>query len=267
MLKKRLIFTLLYENGFFVLSRNFSLQKAGDLDWLKDFYDFNSICFSIDELIILDVSRGIRDRTRFSNVLQEISRGCFMPIAAGGGIRSVEDVSLLLKSGVDKVIVNSMLFKDKPLVRELVRHFGSQCITASIDYITSPSGMTSVYIENGTEETGLSVEQAISQVQELDIAEIYLTSITRDGTGRGYDIETINRASELVDCPLIASGGAGTFDHISSILKLPKVSAASTANLFNFMSDNLTEARSLIIRSGTPLAIWPPMKVKGGIQL
>ena len=257
MLKKRLIFTLLYEDGFFVLSRNFSLQKVGDFNWLKDFYDFNSICFSVDELIVLDVSRGARDRVKFSRVLQDISQSCFMPIAAGGGIRSVEDADLLLKSGADKIIVNTALFKNIPFVRQLVSNFGAQCIVASIDFISLPSGATNVYIANGSEATGLSVEQAVTHVQNLDIGEIYLTSITQDGTGRGFDVKTINTVSELARCPLIASGGAGTFDHIVKVLSLPKVAAVSTANLFNFMSDNLTEARSFIIKNGIPLATWP----------
>ena len=262
MLKKRIIFTLLVEGGFFVLSRNFGLQKAGDLDWLKDFYDFNSIAFSIDELVVLDVSRGERDRARFSQLLQDISRNCFMPIAAGGGIRSVDDVDLLLRSGADKVVVNTALFRDEALVRALVRRFGAQCIIASIDFMTEATGKTNVYIENGSEATGLSIQEAIDRAQSLDVGEIYLTSINQDGTGRGFDSEAITLAAARANCPLIASGGAGTFAHIADALKLPSVSAVSTANLFNFMSDNLTEARRFVMESGTPLAKWSRMQLE-----
>ncbi|QKO22979.1 imidazole glycerol phosphate synthase cyclase subunit [Rhodoferax sp. BAB1] len=264
MLKKRIIFTLLVEDGFFVLSRNFGLQKAGDLGWLKDFYDFDSIAFSIDELIVLDVSRNERDHARFASLLQDISRSCFMPIAAGGGIRCVDDVELLLRSGADKVVVNTSLFKDEGLVRELVRRFGAQCIIASIDFMTESSGRTSVYIENGKELTDLSVPQAIEHVQKLGVGEIYLTSMTQDGTGRGLDSKVIAEAGAIARCPLIASGGAGTFAHIAQALELPAVSAVSTANLFNFMGDNLTEARNYVEQSGTHLAKWSRFKLLAG---
>lgn len=256
MLKKRIIFTLLVEDGFFVLSRNFGLQKAGDLEWLKDFYDFDSIALSIDELIVLDVGRGERDRAGFAALLQDISRSCFMPIAAGGGIRSVDDVELLLNSGADKVVINTALFNAKELVRDLVHRFGAQCIIASIDFMTNAAGATNVYVENGRKATGLSIQQAIEHVQTLGIGEIYLTSINQDGTGRGFDKEAIDLAGTLVRCPLIVSGGAGTFAHIADQLKVAAVSAVSTANLFNFMSDNLTETRNFVMESGTPLAKW-----------
>jgi cyclase len=261
MLKKRIIFTLLVEDGFFVLSRNFGLQKVGNLEWLKDFYDFDSITQSIDELIVLDVSRGERDRAGFASLLQEISCSCFMPIAAGGGIRTVDDVDILLKSGADKVVINTALFKDEELVRELVSRFGAQCIIASIDFMATAPGATNVYVENGREATGLTIQEAIEHVQKLDVGEIYLTSINQDGTGRGFDKESINLAGTLARCPLIASGGAGTFDHIADALKFPVVSAVSTANLFNFMSDNLTETRNFVMESGTPLAIWSRMQL------
>jgi cyclase len=260
MLKKRLIFTLLVEDGFFVLSRNFGLQKAGNLDWLKDFYDFDSIALSIDELIVLDVSRGKRDRLSFASLLQDLSCSCFMPIAAGGGIRSEEDVELLLNSGADKVVVNTALFDNEGLVRELIRRYGAQCIVASIDFMTEASGTTNVYVENGSKATRLTIEDAIDRVQTLGVGEVYLTSINQDGTGRGFDYEAITLVGARARCPLIASGGAGTFAHIANALKLPAISAVSTANLFNFMSDNLTEARSFIMESGIPLAKWKRMK-------
>lgn len=262
MLKKRIIFTLLVEDGFFVLSRNFGLQKAGNLDWLKDFYDFDSIAFSIDELIVLDVSRGERDRAGFAKLLEDISCNCFMPIGAGGGIRSVADVDLLLKSGADKVVVNTALFQQPELVRELVARYGAQCIVASIDYLTSASGKMEAYTENGRSATGLDIRQAIDQAQELGVGEVYLTSIIQDGTGRGFDAAGIAASADSVHCPLIISGGAGTFGHIADALKMPTISAVSTANLFNFMSDNLTEARNFVIESGTPLATWSRMKTE-----
>lgn len=256
MLKKRIIFTLLVEDGYFVLSRNFALQKAGDLDWLRDFYDFNSIAFSIDELIVLDVSRTERNREQFAALLREISHNCFMPIGAGGGVCAPGDASILLNSGADKVVVNTILFTEPNLVRELVEKFGAQCIVASIDYKTRDSGEMDVFVGNGNRAVGMSVAAAIRHVQDLGVGEIYLTSINRDGTGRGLDLEGLATVNQDVTCPLIVSGGAGTFGHIADALTVPAVSAVSTANLFNFMSDNLTEARQWVIESGTPLARW-----------
>jgi cyclase len=172
----------------------------------------------------------------------------------------VEDVDRLLKSGADKVIVNTILFKDQALVHELIRRFGAQCIIASVDFLTESTGQTNVYVENGKEATGLSVQQAIEHVQRLGVGEIYLTSINQDGTGRGLDSKVIAEAGMIAHCPLIASGGAGTFEHIAETLRLPAVSAVSTANLFNFMSDNLTEARNFVEASGMPLAKWSRFK-------
>jgi imidazole glycerol-phosphate synthase subunit HisF len=256
MLKKRVIFTLLVEDGYFVLSRNFKLQRAGDLSWLKEFYDFDSIAFSIDELVVLDVSRGERDRERFGNLLLDISKNCFMPIAAGGGVRSTADVELLLKCGADKIVVNTALFERPELISELVARYGTQCIVGSIDYKISEGGETEVYLDNGRLFAALGVAEAVRVAQKLGVGEIYLTSINRDGTGRGLDIESLKNIAPLIGCPLIASGGAGTYDHFVEALRAPYVSGVSTANLFNFMSDNLTEARSHVIHSGIPLASW-----------
>lgn len=256
MLKKRIIFTLLVEDGSFVLSRNFNLQRAGNLDWLKEYYDFNSIAFSIDELVVLDVSRSERNRGEFVELLADISRNCFMPICVGGGVRSSEDASLLLKCGADKVVVNSVLFTDSEVVRDMVQRFGAQCIVAAIDYKTLDSGETSVLIQNGTRSVGMTIGDAIRYVQELGVGEIYLTSVSRDGTGRGLDLSAAVSMAPHLSCPLILSGGAGTFEHIADALKEPSVSAVSTANLFNFMGDNLTEARMRVVAAGTPLARW-----------
>lgn len=256
MLKKRIVFTLLLEDGDFVLSRNFNLQKVGGIDWLREFYDFDSIAKSIDELILLDVSRSVLGKTKFSELLREISRTCFVPIGAGGGVRSVEDVKFLLNSGADKVIVNKIIFTNPELVRELVDIFGAQSIVASIDYKKVELVDFQVFSDYGRFAVGMSLRDAILHAQDLGVGEIYLTSIDLDGTGRGLQVENIvNEMGGLV-CPVIVSGGAGTFLHIADALKHPFISAVSTANLFNFMGDNLTEVRRCVRESGTPLAQW-----------
>lgn len=253
MLKKRLIFTLLADSGRFMLSRNFSLQAAGDLAWIRKHFD--AIAFSIDELIVLNVSRGARDLAGFARLLKETIRHCFMPIASGGGIRRPEDALLLLRSGADKIVINTPLYDDPALVRTLVRRFGSQCVVASIDYKVRDE-ISEVYTDNGARRLELTLEQAVTRAQELGAGELYLTSITQDGTGRGLDEDRIGRLADRSSVPVIISGGAGRFDHLSRALGRPEISAVSTANLFAFMADGLTEARRKIIEGGTPLATW-----------
>ena len=127
MLKKRLIFTLLYNIGQFMLSRNFRLQKVGNLHWLQTNYNFSHISFSIDELIVLDVTRGEKKPDEFCAALKQLTEGCFVPIAAGGGVRTIETARNLLRSGADKVIVNSTLYEKNGFVSHLASEFGQQC--------------------------------------------------------------------------------------------------------------------------------------------
>jgi imidazole glycerol-phosphate synthase subunit HisF len=259
MLKKRLIFTLLVADGRFMLSRNFSLQGVGTLDWIHEYYEFESIANSIDELVVLDVSRGERNARQFADLLRELGRRCFMPIAAGGGVRSVDDAKRLLRAGADKVVVNSPLFDDGALVGQLARHFGNQCIVASIDY-KREGDSSQAFRRNGAEPTGLSLPQAMQQAQTLGAGELYLTSIAKDGTGQGFDEEFIDQVARTADVPVIASGGAGNFGHLASALQRDSISGASTANLFNFMADGLTEARRHVLEAGVALARWPSME-------
>lgn len=259
MLKKRLIFTFLVQDGRFMLSRNFSLQTVGDLQWVRQHYDFEAIAFSIDELVILDVKRGVRDLEAFAGIVRELSKTCFMPIAAGGGVRSVDDARTLLKSGADKIVINTPIFTDADLLQRLVRRFGSQCIVASIDYRrTGDEG--EVFIENGTRPAGMTVPDAAARAQQLGAGELYLTSITRDGTGQGLDLDYLSRVGAAVAVPMIVSGGAGNFAHLSKAIQAGNVAAVSTANLFNFMADSLTDARQHIIDGGVPLATWGRME-------
>src|SRR5260221_5621172 len=134
MVKNRLLFTLLMQNGTYMLSRNFRLQAVGDLNWIKESYDFEAIAYSIDELVVLNVTRGDKNLEAFAEHVSELVQNCMIPIACGGGIRSMDDAFLLLDAGADKLVVNTALVKQPELVQELVTRFGSQCVVASIDY-------------------------------------------------------------------------------------------------------------------------------------
>lgn len=232
------------------------MQKVGNLDWIKDLYDFNSIANSVDELVILDESRSKRNSDDFCSLLRQVSSNCYLPISAGGGVRAKDDVAKLLQSGSDNIVINTLFFQSEAVVRDLVSRYGSQCFTASIDCMRDPAGTSQVYVQNGSVSTGLNLSDAVRAAQNLGVGELYITSINQDATGRGLDLDLIEDISSFVCCPVILSGGAGTFDHLADSLNHPAVSGVSTANLFAFMGDNLTQARSYVSDLGIPLARW-----------
>lgn len=255
MLKKRLIFTLLFQDGIIQLSRNFSLQGVGNLDWLYSHYDFDSMAHSIDELILLNVGRATKNVAEFTKYVNSISKKCYMPIAAGGGISCIDDAYSILDAGADKLVVNTALYENPKLVMEMVKIFGSQCVVASIDYKYLNS-LDEVFTSNGISKTGLTVEGAIKNAEKLGVGEIYLTSMERDGTGQGYDLEMLSRVVKLCQVPVIASGGVGDFEHFVSGMQIEHVTGASTANIFNFVGDGLAEARNHISQCKIELARW-----------
>lgn len=257
MVRNRLIFSLLYTDGNYHLSRNFRLQKVGSLDWVLDNYDFDSIARSIDELIVLDVSRSEkRDVNSLSNELQRLGRNCFMPFAVGGGIRTLDHALQLFKAGADKIVMNTAYFSDPDLIRDLGQIIGIQSIVASIDYRLNADGERVVYINNGSEAAGHSLIDAVKYVQDVGAGELYLTSVENDGTGQGFDLEALRLVASVCSIPVIASGGAGNYSHFNAALKSGLVSAVSTANLFNFMGDGLADARRSMFADGIDLSSW-----------
>ncbi|MFM8687649.1 MAG: HisA/HisF-related TIM barrel protein, partial [Acidimicrobiaceae bacterium] len=213
MLTKRLIFTLLYDSGSFMLSRNFRLQRIGDLNWLEDNYGFANVGYQIDELVVIDVSRQNRDTAKFCDDLKKLTRDCFAPIAAGGGIKTLEHARELLRSGADKVVVNTALHDQPELVDNLAREFGQQCIIASVDTQKIDNSYR-VFKNNGKIVTAYSLGKFLLRCAGLPVGEIYLTSIDRDGTSNGLNFEMLEHASHLKEFPLIVKGGIGKADHI-----------------------------------------------------
>ncbi|NQX55247.1 imidazole glycerol phosphate synthase subunit HisF [Pedobacter panaciterrae] len=255
MLRKRIIFTLIYDHEYFMQSRNFRLQKVGNLTWLERNYKFQEIAFSLDELIVLDATKGKKSIEMFATTISKLVNDAFIPIAAGGGIRSVEDAELLFRSGADKIVLNSILLEDPVLVEVLVKTYGSQSIVASVDYKLN-NGTEEVYIHDGSVKIEMELEGYLKYIESLNVGEIYLNSIDKDGTGFGYDFITINNIKDKINLPLIIAGGAGNEKHLIDGLKLSGVSAVATANLFNFIGDGLPIARKHIINSGENIANW-----------
>ena len=255
MLKKRLIFTLLYNSGIFSLSRNFRLQNVGDIKWLNENYNFNYISKYIDELIVLDVSRSKRDINAFSNILKTLTEKVFVPISSGGGIRKYEDAKILLDSGADKVIINSSLFTDKDLIDELSSEFGRQCLVGSID-LKKQGNEYKIYIQNGSKKININNSEILNILKKSPIGEIMLHSIDRDGTGQGFDFDSLLLLNNEINLPIIISGGAGNGRHLIEGLKNNKIDAVSSSHLFNFIGDGLKRARQEAIKSKIKLAKW-----------
>lgn len=256
MAKPRMCFALLYADGNFHLSRNFNLQEVGSFDWLMENYEFESIARSIDELLILNVGKGVLDWSVFLKSVQKVVKHCFMPVAVGGGIRSMEQARLLFENGADKIVLNYALFTDSQLVSDLACLYGSQSIIASLDFKRNDAGVAEIFIDAGRENTGVVLSDAVANAARIGAGEIYLTSIERDGTGMGYDLPALEAAFKSCDLPIIAAGGADTSDRLAEGIRSGFASAVSTAHLFNFMCDGLHDAREELIGEGIPLSHW-----------
>jgi len=252
-MKKRLIFTLLYEKGSFVLSRNFRTQKIGDARWLGSHYNFEKAARFIDELILINVSRDRSFDEHFRETLSEVVSGVFVPVAAGGGVRTIDDATSLFKFGADKILVNRAIFEDPDLVSTLSQRFGQQALVGSVDVRRAGSDFQ-VYTDKGTQvQPADRVGELVSQGH---LGELYLNSIDRDGTGQGMDPGIAGILDNSFQVPLILAGGAGKPEHLLNAITLPYVNAVATANLLNFIGDGLRKTRESIVNAGVELAQW-----------
>ena len=256
MLKKRLIFTLLYSSGSFMLSRNFRLQAVGNFDWLQRNYDFSRISNYIDELVVLDVTREKRSLDEFCEVLKSITLNNFVPITAGGGVKDVDSARRLLRSGADKILINSGLFNNSNLARVLSEEYGQQCVVGSIDFKRSKSGEFQVWSNDGGRLHEAPAKDMLEGVLKQEVGEIYLNSMDRDGTGQGLDLEILELLPGRVDKPIILAGGAGNSDHLIVGLEHSRIDAVATANLLNFVGDGLKKARQELVSGGIVLPMW-----------
>lgn len=254
-MKKRLIFTLLYEDGHFVLSRNFRTQKVGDIQWLQKNYNFSKVAFFIDELIVLNVSKDTPDYSEFAKTVGAVAEGCFAPIAAGGGICSARDADLLFAAGADKIIINRALYEDQPLVEELVDRYGRQAIVASLDLVRNGDDYQLVSHKASTVQDWSKIARMLDAGL---VGEIYANSVEKDGTGQGMDqnLSATLRSKLQIAVPLILAGGAGKPEHLLATLGNPGVDAASTANLLNFIGDGLRITRESLLSGGIDMAVW-----------
>ena len=241
MLKKRLIFALLWDEGQFSLSRNFRLQHVGDLAWLTEKYNFTAIASSIDELALIDVSRSPRQSEGFLDVVSKLASSFHMPLSVGGGVTSIDVVDSLLQAGADKVILNSAFQSDNDQLFLMREKYGKQCLIASID-VRKVDGNYLAIGDDGTCTLG-SLAAHISERVADYAGEIIINSIDRDGTGQGLDFEILKYVPNDCESQIVLMGGVGTPSHIVEALKASRVDAVATANLLNFIGTGLLEAR------------------------
>tara|TARA_B100001057_G_scaffold335520_2_gene336211 strand:+ start:613 stop:1392 length:780 start_codon:yes stop_codon:yes gene_type:complete len=259
MLKRRVIFTLLFFEGYFVLSRNFRLQKVGDIHWIKKNYNLKNISPFIDELIVINLSKKI-DVKEFSKILREISTDFFIPVTAGGGIRVVDDAQYLLRSGADKVLINNLNIENKDELKKISTKYGKQCIVCSIDFKKNHDGNYLLF--DHSKKT--IIENDLEVINRMDpnlFGDLYLNSVDRDGTGQGLDFDIVRKIPENWNNPIIITGGIGNSNHFYEGFLNKRINAVSTSNLFNFIGNGFKNVRHSLLNQDVNLVIWPKIDV------
>ena len=243
MLAKRIIPCLDVKDGRVVKGINFiNLRDAGDPVENAARYSEEGA----DEIVFLDITATIEGRKTMLNVVSRTAEQVFIPLTVGGGIRTLGDIRELLKSGADKVSINTAAVKNPSLIREASEKFGSQCIVVAVDGKHISNGKWEVYINSGRTPTGIQVLDWVKKVEKLGAGEILLTSIDADGTQEGYDIELTRMVSEEVSIPVIASGGAGNPFHFYQVLTKGKADAALAASLFHYGALTIPELKKYL---------------------
>lgn len=206
------------------------LRKVGDPNLLaKKYYDDG-----IDEIVFMDAVAAYYDRNSLSHIIEKACKDVFVPITVGGGIRSLKDIQTALNSGADKVAINTMALKDPNFICKASKVFGSQCIVSSIDAKKTQSGSWEAYYDNGREPSSRDVIDWAKEVEKLGAGEIMLTSIDAEGTKKGFDLELCQAVASVVSIPVIASGGAGSSEHVNELLDSSNVDAVALASVFHY---------------------------------
>jgi len=250
---KRIIFALLYRDGSYMLSRNFRLQRVGDLGWVLQNYRIREVSLGIDELMILDVSSDDGTRERFRREAATLANECFVPLTVGGRVSDVDEAHQLFSIGADKVLLNTALIRTPALLEEVAAVFGSQAIVAGIDVCADVGNA-----QGGRADLMASPPQVRARIKaalSLGAGEILLQSVDRDGTGTGLDLAAVEGLDDLA-APLIMMGGVGRASHVIDGLRCRAIDAVATANLFNFVGDALVETRRSAVTAGIRLPLW-----------
>jgi cyclase len=247
MLKTRIIPTLLFKGVGLVKGKAFdSGRRVGTALQSIRVYNLREV----DELVFLDIAatpKGARPNFR---EIDELADNCFMPMTVGGGVKSIEDIRDLLAVGADKVAINTAAVETPELIRDGAREFGAQCIVVSIDVTRASDGAPQVVTHCGKHATGRDPVEWAKQAASLGAGEILLTSVERDGTMTGYDVDLVREVAAAVDIPVIASGGCGSYQHMAEVLGQSRVSAVAAAAMFHFTEQTPREAKRYLAERG-----------------
>ncbi len=248
---KRIIPCLDVNNGRVVKGVNFvGLKDAGDpIEVAKRYNDEGA-----DELCFLDITASSDGRDTIVHVVEEVAKQLFIPLTVGGGIRKIDDISRLLNIGCDKVSLNSSAVDNPNLIYEAANKFGSQCIVVAIDVKKNDKGSYNVFVHGGRKDTGLDAIQWAKRVYDLGAGEILLTSMDSDGTKAGYDLNITSAISNSVQIPVIASGGAGTMQHILQVFQ-NGADAALAASIFHYKEIEILKLKEFLRDNGIGVRI------------
>jgi cyclase len=257
MLLKRVIPCLDVDRGRVVKGTNFvDIRDAGDPVELAARYDGEGA----DEVVFLDITASHEKRDTIVELARRCAEELFIPFTIGGGIRSEDDVRVLLAAGADKVSLNSAAIKDPILISTCARRFGTQCIVLAIDAkrVDAPEGGAirwEAYLDGGRVPTGLDAVEWAAKSVSLGAGEILLTSMDRDGTKDGYDLELTAAVADSVNVPVIASGGAGTLDHLVDVIRTAGAGAVLAASIFHYGEYTIREAKEHMAQAGIPVRL------------
>lgn len=252
MLKIRIIPCLDVKDGRVVKGVNFvDLIDAGDPVEQARFYDSEGA----DELTFLDITASHEDRETIYDVVRGTAEHCFMPVTVGGGVRNVGDIRKLLLAGADKVSINTAAVHEPEFVRQAAAKFGSQCIVVAIDAKRTGEGKFEIFTHGGRNGTGIDAVEWAGRMAEYGAGELLLTSMDRDGTKQGFDVELTRAVADAVPVPVIASGGVGTLDHLVAGVREGHASAVLAASIFHFGTYTIAEAKKFMAEAGVPVRI------------
>jgi|MDSW01.1.fsa_nt_gb cyclase len=246
---KRIIFTFLYDEGQMVLSRNFFRQKIGDQKWLFQNYNLAKVAYGLDEIMLLNISKSSNYDGEFLELIEKVTRNCFIPITVGGKIKSEKCAEAYYKAGADKILINNLNFTHPQITKDIIKIYGSQAVMSCLNYKVD-DGQIHVYKSDGISKHNVSTDEFLNFLLELRIGEILFQSIDHDGSGIGLDMSILNLIPENFPLPIILMGGIGKLDHFVDGLSNDKVDAVATANILNFIGSSILNVRKTVMAKG-----------------
>lgn len=261
MLKKRIIPVILLRDGRIVQSRRFSRYNIlGDPTPAVE----RISSWSSDELIYLDITDRADPYATicdFDQLIRSVASKCSVPLTFGGGILSIQDAAQRIKSGADKITLNTAAIEQPGLITAISREFGAQCVVVSVDVKINPAGEYEVY-RCGRYPTGINPLVFVRKAQDLGAGEILLNSVDRDGTGAGFDIDLIQHIADVLTIPVIAMGGAGEWQHFAEVLEKTDVSAVAAANIFQHSENSVYQCKDYLYKAKFPVRKPLPLSVE-----